>query len=369
VAFVSDSIMPYNKGGKEKRLYEISKRLVTKGREVHIYTMKWWEGPKHKVEDGVHLHAISKYRPLYSQGRRSIAEAVWFGAATLKMLFQPFDIIDVDHMPFFPLFSARIVCWLRGKTLHATWHEVTGTSAWVKHAGAGIGRTGFLVEQLAMKMPDVIISNSSHTTHRLRLAGVKKTIRTVPLGVSLDEIYAAKTASKPSDVIFAGRLLHHKNVDMLIRAIAIARTTKPDVTCLIVGNGPEKPRLQQLVKELNVQGNVRLMNFVQNHRDLYSLMKASKVFVLPSIREGFSITVVEANAAGLPVITTSHPDNAARDLIREGENGFLAEPNAEAIAEQILRALKADSTMTPKKNIERYDWKVVAKAVEKALKV
>jgi len=57
---------------------------------------------------------------LYSGERRSISEAVFFGAATLKLLFKRFDVIDVDHMPFFPLFSARLVCWLRGKTLHAT---------------------------------------------------------------------------------------------------------------------------------------------------------------------------------------------------------------------------------------------------------
>jgi len=97
-------------------------------------------------------------------------------------------------------------------------------------------------------------------------------------------------------------------------------------------------------------------------------MKASKVFVLPSIREGFSITVVEANAAGLPVITTSHPDNAARDLIRHGVNGLLVEPTAEDIAEAILKVLDGGN-LEPTKNIERYDWKVVAKAIEKALKV
>jgi glycosyltransferase involved in cell wall biosynthesis len=369
IAFVSDAIMPYNKGGKEKRLYEISKRLVRKGREVHIYTMKWWDGPKHKVEDGVHLHAIAKLRPLYSNDRRSISEAVWFGLATFKLMFKRFDVIDVDHMPFFPLFSARIICWLRGKPLHATWHEVTDAAAWQDHAGRGIGRAGYLVEQVAMKLPDVIISNSPQTTHRLRKTGVKKNIRTVPPGVSLDEIYAAKTSPKASDVLFAGRLLHHKNVDLLIRAIAIARVSKPDIACLIVGNGPEKPRLIQLVKELNLEQNVRLMNFVQNHRDLYSLMKASKMFVLPSIREGFSITVLEANAAGLPVVTTTHPDNAARHLIREGENGFLTEPKAEEIAEALLRVLEANGALTPTKDIERYDWSVVAKAVEKALKV
>ncbi len=59
IAFVSDAVYPFNKGGKEKRLYEISQRLVKEGREVHIYTMKWWEGPRTLKQNGVYLHSAN----------------------------------------------------------------------------------------------------------------------------------------------------------------------------------------------------------------------------------------------------------------------------------------------------------------------
>ena len=126
IAFVSDAIMPYHKGGKERRLYEISKRLVSDTCEIHIYTMKWWDGPKVIKYNGVYLHAISKLYPLYAHDRRSMRQAVLFGLATFKLIFAKFDILDVDHMPFFPLFSARIITWLKGKKLYATWNEVWG---------------------------------------------------------------------------------------------------------------------------------------------------------------------------------------------------------------------------------------------------
>src|SRR5260221_7593843 len=107
VVFVSDAVYPYNKGGKEKRLYELSTRLVKLGHDVHIYTMHWWRSPeKVRTEQGVRLHAISRRHDLYHGTRRSISEGILFGLACLKLLTVAFDVLDVDHMPFFPVYSA-----------------------------------------------------------------------------------------------------------------------------------------------------------------------------------------------------------------------------------------------------------------------
>ena len=135
IAFVSDAVYPYNTGGKERRLWEITRRLQLSGVEVHIYTMKWWTGPRDLDLDGVQFHAICKYRPLYHEERRSIAEALIFGLATLKLMVAKFDVLDVDHMPYFPIFAARLVCAARHKRLVVTWHEVWGKEYWQSHLG------------------------------------------------------------------------------------------------------------------------------------------------------------------------------------------------------------------------------------------
>jgi glycosyltransferase involved in cell wall biosynthesis len=136
IVFVSDSIYPYMKGGKEKRLYEISTRLAAMGYDVHIYTMHWWKGSaKTREESGVRLHAICRYYNMYRGDRRTIGEGVIFGLACLKMLWQKFDVIDVDHMPFFPVFSTWIVCLLRRRKLHATWHEALTRQEWTTYMG------------------------------------------------------------------------------------------------------------------------------------------------------------------------------------------------------------------------------------------
>jgi glycosyltransferase involved in cell wall biosynthesis len=367
VAFVSDAILPYHRGGKEKRLHEISRRLTGPNREVHIYTMKWWSGPNTIVKDGVYLHAICRLHPLYQNGRRSTREAIMFGLATLMLVFEDFDTLDVDSMPFFPLFSARIVAWIRRKPLFATWHEVTDLASWQAYIGPVKGIIAWTVERLAMHSAETIISVSKHTTLRLRANGFKRQVVTVPLGVDLASIYTINPSLQKSDVIFVGRLVAHKNVDLLIKAIAIAKVEYPHVVAKIVGNGPEKPALTRLISQLDLEDNMSLIGTVERDSDLYGLMKASKMFVLPSIREGFSVVALEANAAGIPVITTNHPDNAARELVTDGINGYLVNPTAEAIADGIMTILENRHSMKPKNDILQYDWDAVAENIKKAI--
>jgi glycosyltransferase involved in cell wall biosynthesis len=150
-----------------------------------------------------------------------------------------------------------------------------------------------------------------------------------------------------------------------VRAIAIVKHIKPDIKALIIGDGPERSRVQMLIAELNLHTNVHILSHVEDHADLYSLMKASKMLVLPSVREGFGLVAVEANAAGIPVITTSHEDNAAKDLIHEGVNGLLSETNPESVAEKIVEVLHTGESMNPRWGIEQYDWQFVTKKLEK----
>jgi glycosyltransferase involved in cell wall biosynthesis len=372
IAFVSDAVWPYNKGGKEKRLHEISRRLVKEGRQVDIYTMKWWDGPKHLVtKDGVHLHAITRKYDLYKGERRSITQALLFSLGCVKLFNKRFDVLDVDSMPFFPLFIVRPIASLRGKTMYATWHEVWGAEYWRTYLGGLSGAFGAFTEWAAMKLPHIIISNSEHTTERLRESHVKQQILTVPLGVDVDNIVMLPVHDLKSDIIFAGRLLPNKNVDLLVKAVAQVKETKADVRCLIVGNGPERSRLEATVHDLKLENNVTFINFLEDHNELFSLMKASKMFVQASVREGFGLVVVEANACGIPVITTTHPQNAAQYLINEGENGYLADPNTEAIAKQIQRILEDGQKLSPRRTLNekfaRYRWNHAASDVERIL--
>jgi glycosyltransferase involved in cell wall biosynthesis len=371
VAFVSDAIYPYNKGGKEKRLHELSRRLVKDGRKVTIYTMQWWDGPRSMItKDGVELYAISRLHPLYKHERRSISEALLFSLACLKLLRRDFDTVDVDSMPFFPLFTMRLVCALKRRKLYATWHEVWGKQYWhqyMKGTGAVFGR---FVEWCAMKMPHVIIANSEHTTNRLHALGVRQPVHTVPLGVDVESILTITPHELQSDAIFIGRLLDNKNVDLLIRALKIVKDSKPDVSCIIVGQGPEHGKLERLAKELKLTSNITFFDAIESHEELYALIKASKMLVQPSTREGFGIVVVEAMACNVPAITTRHDLNAARDLIIEGRNGLLTDVSAEQLAAH-MQSIIAGHDMQPldvlHEMFNHYSWQTAATKLEEVL--
>ena len=366
IAIVSDAIYPYNKGGKEKRIYEISTRLAKRGHAVTVYCMKWWEGPDTRIDEGVLLKAISPYFPLYAGEKRSIKEAVLFSLHCLKLVKEDFDILDVDHMPHFVLFSAKLVALLKRKKLYAIWNEVWGVSYWIQYMGFS-GVVAALIEKVAAMLPDKIIAVSEHTARGLKtkLRVPRQRITVIPNGISITELESIALADFRSDIIFVGRLLSNKNVDVLIQSIALLKPRYPHIKCIIVGKGPEKNSLLQLVQEQNLLENVEFIEGIEDSRQLYALMKSSRVFAFPSTREGFGIVVLEANGCGLPVITTNHRHNAARHLIREGLNGKAVALSKENLAHAIDEYLMAE--LEPAQYtafLQQYDWNALTQSVE-----
>lgn len=371
IAIVSDSVYPYNMGGKEKRLHDITTRLAADGHDVTIYCMKWWEGEKTITQDGVTLYAISPYYPLYSNERRSIKEGIFFALHCLKLIGRSFDVIEIDHIPHLVLFTMKVVCVLKRKKMIVTWHEVWGLSYWQKYLGTVKGFIAYSIEKITVMLPDIIASVSEHTTNDLRtILGSKKTIVTIPNGLNLEVIKSAEMSKQASDIIFVGRLLSHKNVDVLLNAIEILKKKDPNISLLVVGEGPEKENLEKLNVDLKITSNVSFLGFIEDHKELYSLIKASKVFVLPSTREGFGIAVIEANACGLPVITIDNDHNGARELIINNENGMVCALDKDTLADTIEKALndKKDPAFYMK-YAEKYNWDQIFLKIEELFNI
>jgi glycosyltransferase involved in cell wall biosynthesis len=369
IALVYDAIYPYIKGGGEKRFYEIGKRLAKEGHQVHLYGMKLWEGANVIKQNEIYLHGICKAKKLYTkEGRRSILQAIYFGFHSMKLIKEDFDVIDCCGFSYFSLFSCKLISLIKRKKLFSTWHEVWGKNYWYEYIGWK-GYLGHIIEKLAVLMPDKIISVSKHNTHKLKSElNSNKPIYTVPNGIEFGLITKIKPAKEKSDVFFAGRLIPSKNVNILIKSIKLIKEKNPEIKSLIIGDGPEKKKLEELTKELNLEKNIKFLGFLENHNDVCALMKSSKVFILPSTREGFGIVVIEANACGIPVVTINHKNNAARDLIEEGKNGFVCQLNEEEIAKRIIRILINSSGLNMKKVCmdlaKKYDWDKIVDEIE-----
>jgi glycosyltransferase involved in cell wall biosynthesis len=364
IAFVSDAIYPYNKGGKEIRLYELSTRLASMGNDVHIYSMKWWDGPKDITENGLHLHAISKYHPMYTGDRRSITEAVLFGLACFKMLFKQFDVVDVDHMPFFPILSMWVVCTIKRKKLFGTWHEALSLSDWTDYMGVIRGRVAYFIQIISIKLPYKVTASSPHTTALIKSELRRdKRLYTVSPGVDVKSLKKIKTLAHNCDVLFVGRLVKDKNVQLLVRAMKRLNDAEENkYTCIIIGDGIEKNNLSSQINKAGLEDIVQILPPFPDHIDIYRYMKTAKVFVLPSKREGFGIVALEALACGTPVITTNLPSNAAKNLIIDNVYGSVINPKSKDFADAIQKWVNAEPD---KKNmfnfVNHYDWNYLAR--------
>ena len=365
IAYVYDAVYPYVKGGAEKRIYEISKRLVKKGHDVHLFGMKYWNDGDIIIKNDVYLHGVCEPKELYVDGRRSIKEAIFFARKLLiPLMKEDFDVVDCQAFPYFPCFSAKICSSLKRTPLVITWHEVWN-DYWYDYLGKK-GIFGKVVERMTTHLTDKMIAVSERTKRDLEMIGVRKEIKVIQNGIDFGKIEWIEASNEETDVVFAGRLIKEKNVDVLIKAVNLVKKEIPDVKCVIIGDGPEKKELEKLAYDLGLENNLEFTGFLDDYDEVISYMKSSKVFVLPSTREGFGIVALEANACGLPVVTVNHRRNAACDFIANGENGFICELSEEDIAKNILRELDEKKSMGRKciENAKKYDWNEISLLTE-----
>lgn len=360
IAFVYDAVYPWVKGGAEKRIYELAKRLVQRGHEVHWYGVGWWwpdEGQKDIELDQILLHGVCGPVELYNDDRRSIREAIYFALKLLPRLREEdFDVIDCQGFPFFSCFTAKLNSLSQRTALVITLHEVWN-EYWYEYMGKP-GIFGRLVENRMVNLTDEIISVSKKTKKDLQRIKKHEKSVVIPNGIDFKEITEISPGAEKSDVIFAGRLIKDKNVDLLIKALVQVKKVHPNIKCFIAGDGPERPRLESLRDELNLTHNINFMGFTEDYHGLISCMKASQVFVLPSTREGFGMVVLEANACGLPVVVVDHPMNAAKDLVTTDKNGFLAQFSEKSLADKIMEGMAKKEMMKDScmEFASGYDW-------------
>ena len=159
--------------------------------------------------------ASARPMPLYSNGKRSISQAAFF-AGKLLSLRTDCDVMDCQNFPYLSCFSAKLLTSLRGQKLFITWHEVWG-DYWRRYLGEK-GRAGQAVEWAAARLTDHNIAVSVRTQRELLSLGAREVV-VVPNGIDWQAISRVHASAMQSDIIYVGRLVEHKNVDLLIKAL------------------------------------------------------------------------------------------------------------------------------------------------------
>lgn len=363
IGVVSDVVYPWVKGGGEKRYYEVYKRLAEQ-HEVHWYTMRFPGMPGNDfLHDGIHVHCVCEAPgKLYYEGRRKVLPAAKFSLALIpSLLGQDFDVVDSNQFPFLHNFTLSFLKKFKKYKFVISWLEYWSKEYCANYYSSLI----YGVQNAVLGMADKIISISSTTTQKLLEQGVsEERVQTIPLGINLHE----GKGGKEDQVLFAGRLIKEKNVDLLIKALRVLKDEGFSTRLIILGDGPEKQGLQELAERLGVGDLVFFRGFVDDHEEVLGLMGSSRVFALPSEREGFGLVLLEAMSNDCICLTLDHEDNAAKEFVKEGR-GLLVDKSVAGWARAIKRGLRSEGVNKEKMRnyVRERTWDEVARRVEKVL--
>ena len=361
IAIVYDVVYPHRLGGGEKRNWEIARRLAARGHEVWLVTTRMWDGPPVVVREGVHCAGICAWKQwLFARDRRSFLEPLYFATHLFSYLLgHKFDVIDCGSFPYLPCMAARIASMFGRGKLVITWYEVRGLQRWIEHRGKTSGPIAAFLERAVSRLRATHSAISEFTKKRAEEVLGLRNMKVVPCGVENLPGAPASERRRLDQVLYVGRLAGYKRVDLLMDAFAPLAGEMPGLCLKIVGRGECRQGLAEQALKLGIRDKVVFVDSLEE-RDLRAAYAESKVFALASEQEGFGIVLVEAMAAGTPVIALDAPDSAAGSLIVDGKNGLLVKTKDEMTA--ALRRVLTDETLCRKLSAEglvtarRYDW-------------
>lgn len=218
-------------------------------------------------------------------------------------------------------------------------HEETSRLVTAAYVGA---------ERLAARWCDRIVTVSEFQRDwALRVGvGTPEQVISIPNGVPLDRAQPSRSRADVRTelgiddafmILSTGRLAEQKGLEYLIRAVALLRRELPAARLVLAGDGPLRDELAKLVADLGLDDTVVLLG---QRSDVGDLLAASDLVVLPSLWEGLSISLLEAMAAGKPVVTTSIGSN--REVTNDGETAVLVPPKDSRSLAAAIRSLASD---------------------------
>lgn len=158
----------------------------------------------------------------------------------------------------------------------------------------------------------------------------------IPPGIAMDNA-VDKTIEKDIDIIAAGSLIPLKQYEILVDVVAGIRKERPGIKAVLIGNGPEKVKLQKLISEKGLEQNIRLTGELP-HPEVLRLMQGGKIFIHPSSYEAFGVVCIEALHAGCHVISFCKP------MKQDIEQWYIVN-SKEAMKQKTLEVLQKNHTV------------------------
>jgi len=222
----------------------------------------------------------------------------------------------------------------------------------------------------ALKIPFKIIAVSEYILNKWGNVIPKRVIvRVIPNGINILKI---KQLKKSNDILFFGRLIKIKGVDILIKSIKKIYNHFKDIRIVIVGEGPEKSNLKKLTRKLSLYKNIKFFGHIKDAK-LYNLIRKSKICVFPSYaKEGVMTTLLEAAMLKSTILASDSCSN--KEFIKDKYNGIFFKPKNIKDLSKKIELLLLDQKLRNclvkncRKIVEKWTWKNQAKKILKVYK-
>lgn len=341
-------------GGAEVFTHENAKRWVKAGHEVTLFTSEYPTSTKEEILDGIQIVRSGGKYSVYRQAKKYYRQ---------RFSREGYDIY-VDEINTRPFHTTQFVD--KDKII-ALIHQLA-REYWFYETPFPLNYLGYyLLEERWLKsyIDHTTVTVSESTRQDLLQLGFKNVI-VVSEGLTFPPLEKLPEKETYPVVVYVGRLTRAKRPDHAIRAFKLVKARLPEAELWVVGDGYFRKNLEAISTD-----GVKFFGFVSMN-DKMSLIKRAWLLVNPSVREGFGLNVVEANALGTPCI--AYNVAGLRDSVLDGKTGFLApSSNIEALTEKILMAL-TDHTlrMTLSKNAlnysRKFSWDTSAKEFDKVFR-
>ncbi len=385
ICLVSHSFLP-TIGGAELVVHHLATYLSKKGHEVVVFTHKKNQEAKFKTD-----YRIACYP-------RTPEKYVRFLQGYIFMIFllsfnrrEKFDIIHV-HVAKMAFYALKIKKFI-GTPIIVTTHGGDIQKYPSINYGARLDPFWSSKIEYAIRNADLLTSIGSSTRREYEVIGAQSTkIVDIPNGVDYkrfkseyEDVRGILNLDPGAKLLLSvGRYHPKKGYEYLVEAMPQIVSNCENVKCLIVGK--RLNTLKPLIKQKGVQDYIKLVeeqafnpssNAVIDLKKmpndfLYNIYRSSDLYISTSLIEGFALTIIEAMAAGLPIVATQVEGN--EDAVKNGQNGLFIPPkNSEALAKRVIELVNNDTqrAVYAKKSKElskKYDWKDIAHAYLSAYK-
>ena len=324
----------------------IANLLANNGHKVWVITNNV-EGVDYPQHENIKIVFVSK--PFQVQGtvQTTFKDTIGYIFSSIKAgrKIVKEEKIDIIHSNAISALAGSLLSVITSKPHITTVHDLYSTDRkfwkeWAKQKGNSRWKAflGRLFEKIVIKSKGAAIHTVSEATKDdLVKFGTKKPIYVIHNAILIAEAEDSKT--NPFQFIYIGRLVFYKNIQTAIKAIKILKESYPMVTLILVGKGPYREELENLVADLDLEDNVVIKGHVSEEEKI-QLLAASQALVFPSLFEGFGLVILEAFMQKKPVLVSDV--RPLTDVVDNHKTGLVISPNDENAWAKALETIILD---------------------------